>query len=307
MKNILDRLKKCNLCPHNCKADRFSDKLGFCQANEKFNIASICLHKGEEPIISGEKGICNVFFAHCNMQCIYCQNYEISENNTQNFVENDLANILIKITSTLEKTENVLSFVSPSHQILQMKIIIQNLHKTGIKPIIIYNSNAYDSLQEIKDLNGIVDVYLADFKYSDDILAKKLSKVENYSSKAIASIKEMFWQKGSSLLLNDENIAFSGLIIRHLILPNYIENSLKTLKILAEEISPKVCLSLMAQYCPTPKVINNPNLNRKLSENEYRKVIDSALKLGFSNIFVQDLKSSNNYLPNFLKEEPFKD
>ena len=299
----MDSLKKCNLCPHNCKVNRFSEKLGFCQTDANFNISAICQHKGEELIISGKKGICNLFFAHCNMQCIYCQNYEISDRKSQNKNENNLENILQKIISILEKSENVLGFVSPSHQIPQMKIIINELHQRNIKPIIVYNSNSYDNLSEIKKLNGIVDVYLADFKYSNDLLAKELSKVENYSQIALASIKEMYWQKGSAILLNDNDIAFCGLIVRHLVLPNYLENSLKALEILAEEISTNVSLSLMAQYFPTSKVKNHPNLNRKLTEKEYKKVVDYAIKLGFKNIFTQDINSSDNYLPSFFKED----
>jgi putative pyruvate formate lyase activating enzyme len=303
----LDLLSHCTLCPRECGADRLSGPLGYCKSDTGFNISSICVHKGEEPVISGKKGICNVFFPHCNLQCTYCQNHDISRNSGVVYTEQlSLDDVIRRICDTLEKTENIVGFVSPSHYIPQMTAIIQGLHKAGVRPVIVYNSNGYDKATTLRVLEGLIDVYLPDFKYMDSALAFEYSQARDYPEVATAAIKEMYRQKGATLIVNDEGIAESGLIIRHLVLPGATNQSIEVIKYIAEEISPKLHLSLMAQYFPTNRVADHPLLSRTITEAEYQKVTDAFYELGFSRGWVQDLESNESYRPNFCSRQPFE-
>lgn len=280
---------------------------GWCGLDDKIYISSICIHKGEEPPVSGPHGICNVFFAHCNLQCVYCQNYQISDNKfAADRYEMTLEAAVNKITAILDKGIPVLGFVSPSHQIPQMLSIIEELHKRSYEPTIVYNSNGYDKVETLKELEGIVDVYLPDLKYSDPVLSKELSDAPDYPDTALKAIKEMYRQKGSLLITNDSGYAESGLIIRHLILPGEVENSLAVLKTIAEDISPKINISLMSQYW-APKKFDREALNHKIKEGDYLRVIEEMNRLGLDNGWVQEFDSHNNYRPDFNKIHPFED
>jgi len=304
---LSDKLKHCTLCPRDCGIDRTKRDKGWCGLDDKIYISSICIHKGEEPPVSGPYGICNVFFAHCNLQCVYCQNFQISDNKfAADRYEMTLEAAVNKITAILDKGIPSLGFVSPSHQIPQMLFIIEELRKRSYKPIIVYNSNGYDKVETLKELEGIVDVYLPDFKYSDPVLSKELSDAPDYPDTALKAIKEMYRQKGSLLITNDSGYAESGLIIRHLILPGEVENSLAVLKTVAEEISPKINISLMSQYW-APKYFEREALNDKIKEADYLRVIDEMNRLGLDNGWVQEFDSHNNYRPDFNKIHPFED
>ncbi|HQO09081.1 MAG TPA: radical SAM protein [Clostridiales bacterium] len=304
---LSDRLKHCTLCPRNCGIDRTKGEKGWCGLDDKIYISSICIHKGEEPPVSGPHGICNVFFAHCNLQCVYCQNYQISDNKfAADRYEMTLEAAVNKIIDILDKGIQVLGFVSPSHQIPQMLSIIEELHKRSYKPTIVYNSNGYDRVETLKELESIVDVYLPDFKYSDPVLSKELSDAPDYPEIAYKAIKEMYRQKGSLLITNDSGYAESGLIIRHLILPGEVENSLAVLKTIAEEISPKINISLMSQYW-APKKFDREALNHKIKEADYLRVTEEMNRLGLDNGWVQEFDSHNNYRPDFNKIHPFED
>ncbi len=251
-KSEIEYLTNCTLCPRNCGVNRFSKKLGFCKGDASFRISSVCVHKGEEPVISGGKGICNIFFPHCNLQCVYCQNFEISRNETGILPDAiSLDELIRNICSVLDKTENIIGFVSPSHYIPQMLAIIRGIKETGRNPIIVYNTNGYDKVESLRLLEGIIDVYLPDFKYMDTILAHRYSQAGDYPEVASAAIKEMYRQKGSSLFLNDRGLAESGIILRHLVLPGAVNQSIEVLRYIAFEISPRLHISLMSQYYPT--------------------------------------------------------
>jgi len=304
---LSDNLKHCTLCPRDCGVDRTMGEKGWCGLDDKIYISSICIHKGEEPPVSGPHGICNVFFAHCNLQCVYCQNYQISDNKfAADRYEMTLEAAVNKITAILDKGIPVLGFVSPSHQIPQMLSIIEELHKRSYEPTIVYNSNGYDKVETLKELEGIVDVYLPDLKYSDPVLSKELSDAPDYPDTALKAIKEMYRQKGSLLITNDSGYAESGLIIRHLILPGEVENSLAVLKTIAEDISPKINISLMSQYW-APKKFDREALNHKIKEGDYLRVIEEMNRLGLDNGWVQEFDSHNNYRPDFNKIHPFED
>lgn len=304
---LSDRLKYCTLCPRNCGVDRTKGEKGYCGLDDKIYISSICIHKGEEPPVSGPHGICNVFFAHCNLQCVYCQNHQISDNKfAADRYEMTLETAVNKITAILDKGIPALGFVSPSHQIPQMLSIIEELRKRSYEPVIVYNSNGYDKVETLKELEGIVDVYLPDFKYSDPVLSKELSDAPDYPDTALKAIKEMYRQKGSLLITNDSGYAESGLIIRHLILPGEVDNSLAVLKTVAEDISPKINISLMSQYW-APKKFDREALNDKIKEADYLCVIEEMNRLGLDNGWVQEFDSHNNYRPDFNKIHPFED
>jgi putative pyruvate formate lyase activating enzyme len=294
-------------CPRECGANRLTGPLGYCKSNAGFNIASICIHKGEEPVISGKKGICNIFFPHCNLQCIFCQNHDISRNSgCVNADEMSLDDVIQKICELLEQTENIVGFVSPSHYIPQMIAIIQALNHAGKYPVIVYNTNGYDKVSTLKMLEGLIDVYLPDFKYMDTDLAFEYSQARDYPEMAVTALKEMYRQKGSTLIVNDKGIAESGIIIRHLILPGATDQSIKVLQCIAEEISPKMHISLMSQYYPTHLVATHPLLNLTITTAEYNKVVEAFHMLGFYRGWVQDMESHASFRPDFYNEQSFE-
>lgn len=300
-------LRSCTLCPRNCAADRFSSKLGYCKSGTGFEISSICIHKGEEPVISGQKGICNIFFPHCNLQCTFCQNHEISRNKGEIIARSYSFDKLIgKICDVLDETENIVGFVSPSHYVPQMMAIIRGLRSKGRNPVFVYNTNGYDKVETLQMLEGYIDIYLPDFKYMDAALAKEYSQATDYPEIAMTAIKEMYRQKGSTLIVNDNGIAESGIIIRHLVLPGGEDQSIDVLKFIADEISVKLHISLMAQYFPTQFVKDHPHLHRNLSIVEYTKVTQAFHKLGFYKGWVQELESHSTFRPNFSDDQPFE-
>ena len=299
-------LENCCLCPRNCGVNRFTDKNGYCQSGVGFHISSICLHKGEEPALSGVEGICNVFFSHCNLQCLYCQNHQISS--CENTVENILTldEVLEKITEFLKKGIHAVGFVSPSHMVSQVVQIVDGLRQRNYNPIFVWNSNAYDKPEILRKLENYIDVYLPDYKYVNSQIAKRYSDAENYPEVALSAIKEMYYQKGSKLFLNDDHQAEKGLIIRHLVLPGKSEESIEVLKTIAEEISTNVTISLMSQYYPTEKVLHVDGLCKNITESEYQKVVDALYELGFTNGWVQDYESESHYRPDFENNHPFE-
>jgi len=303
----MQSLEECKNCPRNCGVDRTNGSNGYCHCNDKPLISSIFLHKGEEPVISGTKGICNVFFAHCNLQCIYCQNHQISVNSTYDSTwQMSIEEATEKIMSYLNIGVKLLGFVSPSHQLHQMVQIIESVWAKGYKPIVVYNSNGYDSVESLMALEGLVDVYLPDFKYFDNLLGQRFSNVNNYFDVASKALKEMYRQKGSTILLDDDGLIESGVIIRHLVLPGCSNDSVNVLKYIANEISPNLRISLMSQYYPTEHVSTKSGLNRKISHSEYQKVVAKMEELGFDG-WVQELESSDHYKPDFLSHIPFID
>jgi putative pyruvate formate lyase activating enzyme len=303
----LEELRACSFCPRNCHADRFSLKRGYCKSGASFNVSSVCIHRGEEPVISGTDGICNIFFTNCNLQCIYCQNWQISRNRKErNSTEMSLEILIREITSILDTGINMIGFVSPSHMIPQMKVIINVLNSLGYNPVKVYNTNGYDRMETIKSLEGIIDVFLPDFKYMNSQISAGYSDASDYPEVASLALKEMYRQKGSVLHLSANGTAESGIIIRHLVLPGQVDNSRKVLRFIAEEISSKLHISLMSQYYPTPDVSCHPTLKRSLYQEEYNAIVDEMNNLGFANGWIQELDSRHNYRPDFQRKHPFE-
>jgi putative pyruvate formate lyase activating enzyme len=299
------RAHACEACPRECRADRAAGASGYCRSTEGFEIASICLHRGEEPVISGEHGICNVFFSHCNLQCMYCQNFQISRNDSPGR-RMSLEEAVSAIAGLLDEGASSVGFVSPSHMTAQVRSLVGGLHARGYRPTVVFNTNGYDKAGVIASLADIVDVYLPDFKYMDHSLALELSGAWNYPDVARAALREMFREKGPDLTLKEDGTAASGLIIRHLILPGHVENSKAVLRSIAEGLSPSVHLSLMSQYYPPPPVAAHPYLGRTITRTEYEEVLGELERLGFHRGWVQELESQESYRPDFLKPHPFE-
>lgn len=290
-------LSSCTLCPHMCKVNRNNGKIGRCKSTSNVKIALASLHHFEEPCISGKNGSGTVFFSNCNLKCVYCQNYEISQEGIGYEISiQELSNIFLKQQEN--GAENI-NLVTPTMYVPQIIEAIKIAKKNGLKLPIIYNSNGYENIETIKLLAGYIDVYLPDLKYFDNNLAKKYSGINSYFEYATKAIQEMYFQVG--LPKFDENgLIKKGIIIRHLVLPNHIDNSKKVLSWLKENMPKDVYISLMAQYFPTYKAKDIKDLNRKLTKEEFEEIKNHLDTLNIHNGYFQELgEHEEEYVPNF--------
>ncbi|MBQ8430964.1 MAG: radical SAM protein [Clostridia bacterium] len=288
---------KCFICPRNCNINRDTN-LGFCSSPSTIYIAKYMLHKWEEPLISGNqenKGSGAIFFSGCNLKCVYCQNYEISSKCVGKKVS---VEELTKIFKDLEKMGALnINLVSPTHYTNQ---IIKALKIYTPKIPVIWNSNGYEKEETIKQLKDYIDVYLVDFKYSNNELSTKLSKANNYVENCQKTILQMKENQPNDIIEN--GIIKKGVIIRHLVLPNYIENSFEVLDWIKTNLGTNQIISIMSQYTPCYLAKDFPEINRNLKPIEYKRVINHFLKLGFANGFCQELSSaSSSFTPDFSK------
>lgn len=300
-------LSSCVCCPRQCRVNRLTGEMGYCRTAGLYAIGSVCLHKGEEPVIGGEHGVCNVFFTRCSLQCCYCQNHQISRN-TAPEIEYllTLQQVVQKVETILDQGAPALGLVSPSHVIPQIQALILALREKGRFPVTVYNTHAYDRVESLQCLSSLIQVFLPDLKYMDEDLARRLSHAPHYPEIATAAIREMVRQKGIHLELNARGEVQQGVIVRHLVLPGQVENSKKVLRFLAREISPDITISLMAQYAPTPLVAGTEDLSRGVTKAEYDEVLDEMDYLGMENGWIQELSSKDNYQPDFEKSHPFE-
>jgi putative pyruvate formate lyase activating enzyme len=307
--NILntEMFRHCTLCPHKCGVNRYEGAGGKCRTDAGLNISSICIHRGEEPSISGLKGIVNIFFSGCNLRCSFCQNHEISRMGCgPSSFPDDPEIILDRIESLITTGIRGIGFVSPSHVVPHVINIIIGLRSRGIQLTTVYNTNSYDKVETLKSLDGLIDVYLPDYKYVTPELALEYSGTSDYPSVAIRAVKEMYYQKGSVLLTDEEGVAENGILLRHLVLPGHASESKKVLRTIAEEISTGIHISLMSQYHPTDQVRYHPVIGRSLYRKEYEEVAEEMERLGFRNGYFQDMESNKSYKPDFSNEHPFE-
>lgn len=297
---MIKELDKCTICPHKCGINRNEGQIGRCKASEKIKIALYSTHNFEEPCISGENGSGTVFFSNCNLNCVYCQNYEISQQGKgKEITIEELAQIFLEQQS--KNVENI-NLVTPTSYTFQIIEAIKIARENGLKIPIVYNTNGYETVETIRKLDGYVDIYLPDLKYAENEKAYKYSKIENYFEIATNAIKEMVRQAGKPEF--DENgIMKKGVMIRHLVLPENMENSKKVLKWINDNLKNYVYISVMAQYFPTYKAKYDEKykeLNRKLTENEWKQIEDYIDFLGFENGFVQELgEHEEEYVPKW--------
>lgn len=289
-------LEKCAICPHNCGINRLNNQIGRCKSKDTVKVALYSTHNFEEPCISGKKGSGTVFFSNCNMNCVFCQNYEISQQGKGKEISiEELADIFIK---QQEKDVENINLVTPTSYVPQIIEAIKIAHKNGLKLPIVYNTNGYEKVETLKMLEGYVDIYLPDFKYSDDDLGKRLSKVDNYFEIVTEALKEMYRQTGKAVF-NGEGIMQKGMIIRHLVLPNHILNSRRVLKWINENMH-DVYVSVMAQYFPTYKAKEIDDINRKLTKEEYEQIENYLYRLDLENGYIQELgEHEEEYVPHW--------
>lgn len=305
---LWERLTSCDICPRECGINRFEESAGYCHASSLPSVSSFCAHHGEEPVLSGSFGSGTIFFAGCNMRCVYCQNHQISQNPKKQKANEISVEGLADIMLTLQNKSvcHNINLVSPSHFAPQiLKALLIAIPK-GLKIPLVYNTNSYDSLKTLTLLDGVIDIYLADLKYSSNKYAMEFSDAPAYAEASRNAIKEMSHQVGT-LKIDNEEIAQKGLLVRHLVLPNGYAGSKKSLKWLASEIGSGNYVSLMSQYHPCHKAQKHPKLNREITEPEYAEAVLAMEEAGLENGWKQDTASSNNYLPDFEnRETPFK-
>ncbi|WP_157147904.1 radical SAM protein [Brachyspira pilosicoli] len=296
----------CICCGHLCKTDRNNNKIGRCKIFEDtshIKVASHTLHFGEEPMLVGNNGSGTVFFSNCNLSCVFCQNHQISSEGIGEIIDLDkLASYFLDLE---REGANNINLVSATHVIYPVLKALKIALLNGLNLPIVYNTNGYDTNELLDCLNGIIDIYLPDLKYFNNEKAIKYSRAENYFDVAINAITIMKNQVGD-LIVDENDIAKSGIIIRHLVLPNNESDSYDILIELKERGFLNSYISLMSQYSPEFMAKDYDNINRKLYVKEYNEVLNFALDLGFENILGQEMESSDNYLPDFRKDKPFE-
>jgi putative pyruvate formate lyase activating enzyme len=320
----LDRmLESCTVCPWDCHVNRLRDETKVCVAGYLPIVSSYAPHFGEEPALSGTllgaeaRGAGNIFLGHCNLRCVYCQNWQISQdfrtqrpNNETSFER--LAEMMLELQ---DRGCHNIGFVSPTHFAPQIVRAVAIAARLGLRLPLVYNTNAYDSVEVLRLLDGVFDVYLPDLKYSDEAAAHEYSKIPHYVESARAAIKEMYRQLGDEAGYDERGLLRRGLVIRLLVLPNDMAGIRETLEWIREELSPRVTISLMSQYYVTHKVESKgdelfPLLNRRIRPREFDRVLEWAEELGFENGWIQPLdeEAADYYRPDFRNREmPFRD
>lgn len=296
-KNIL---KDCILCPRNCHTDRTKGKRGYCGVSDEVIVARATLHMWEEPCISGEEGSGTVFFSGCAMGCVYCQNYSIAKGLTGKSITIErLSDIFIELQN---KGANNINLVTPSHYVPQIIEALDKAKNKGLLLPIVYNTSGYEKVETIKELESYVDIYLPDFKYFNSDIGKRYSNCPDYFSYASATVEEMVRQKPNPVF-DERGMMKKGVIVRHLMLPGYLEDSKSIIKYLYKTFNNYIYISVMNQYTPLKNVSAYPEINRKIAENEYDELVDYAISLGVENGFIQEGETaSESFIPDFSNE-----
>jgi putative pyruvate formate lyase activating enzyme len=298
-----ERLASCDICPRECRVNRLEDERGFCHSGLLPAVSSVGAHHGEEPVLSGRRGSGTVFLGNCNMRCVYCQNHQISQDyKTQRRYE---VGTLVLARNMLYLQDELgchnINLVTPSHFVPQLVRAVLEAVPLGLKLPLVYNTSSYDSVATLRELDGIISIYLADLRYASNKWGRRFSKAPDYVARARDAISEMHRQVGN-LVVDEENIAQKGLIVRHLILPNGIAGSRDSLGWLVREVSPRVAVSLMSQYFPAHRAPRIPLLSRTITTEEYDEVGKLVEELGIENGWMQAMDASKSYRPDFSGE-----
>lgn len=293
-------LKDCVLCPRECHVDRTAGKKGYCRSTDELVVARAALHMWEEPCISGEEGSGTVFFSGCSLGCVYCQNSSIAKGLAGKRITTErLAEIFLELQ---DKGANNINLVTPDHFVPHIKNALNISHKNGLTLPIVYNCSGYEKAETLRLLEGYIDVYLPDFKYMSAEPAEKYSNCRNYFSVASKAIGEMVRQAGKPIF-DDRGIMQKGVIVRHLTLPGYFEDSKRIIKYLHETYGDSIYISIMNQYTPVIKNMIFPELNRKITEEEYDELVDYAIEIGVENGFIQEGETAfESFIPEFNGE-----
>ena len=288
---------QCNICPRRCGADRENGSLGFCGASNKIRIARAALHFWEEPCLSGKNGAGTVFFSHCNMKCVYCQNYRISTRGAGHEVSiGELAEIFLDLQS---QGANNIDLVTPTHYALDIAEAVKKAKDSGLHIPVLYNCGGYESVETLKRLEGLIDIYMPDMKYYRDKYAVKYSSAPKYFETACAALEEMYRQTGA-FVLDENGIMQSGVIVRHMMLPGLMLDTKKIMDYLFDTYGNNIYISLMSQYTPLKNVERFPELNRKIDMKKYNSIVDYCMNRGMENVFIQEGSAAKeSFIPCF--------
>ncbi len=293
-----DKTNNCTLCPRDCGTDRSSGNRGYCGESNTVRIARAALHFWEEPVISGTGGSGTVFFTGCNLKCIFCQNASIAANEVGKAVSMEaLSEIYLKLQA--EGAHNI-NLVTPAHFVPQVAEAIGYAKKSGLSIPVVYNTSSYERVETLNLLEGLVDIYLPDFKYMDKRLAKDYSNAEDYPEIAKAAVAEMYRQVGKPVFEEESGLMQKGVIVRHLLMPGAVGNAKAVIDEVYDTYGDSVFISLMNQYTPMREFAKYPELNRKVTKREYEKLIQYALDKGVANAFIQEGETAKeSFIPAF--------
>lgn len=281
VKTLKQMLSNCVLCPHRCRVNRLGGQRGYCKTLDRAVVSSAHPHFGEEDVLVGEKGSGTIFFSHCNLRCVFCQNYQISYcGEGEEVSSGELARIMLGLQ---KRGCHNINLVSPSHIVPQVVEAILIAAQQGLNIPVVYNTGGYDLVDTLKYLEGIVDIYMPDIKFADDRAGQRYLGVKNYSSMAKAAVKEMYRQAGD-LKMDERNIAYRGLLVRHLVLPNNLAGTEDIIEFIAREISMNTYINIMPQYFPAHRAYRYEELGRGVTREEFRRALECARKAGLNNI-----------------------
>lgn len=285
--SLLERLSACDLCPHECGIDRIAEEIGQCGMTDTLTTASYNLHYGEEPPLSGTNGSGTIFLSGCSLACLYCQNYPISQQKVGSVMT--IENMAAKMLDLQGRGAHNINFVTPDHFIGHIVKAIGLAVADGLNIPIVSNSSGWQKLEMVRRLEGIIDIFLVDMRYSNDEIARNCSGALRYKEVNRAAVKEMFRQVGN-LTFDGAGIARQGVLIRHLVLPGGRSGSAEIFKFLAEELSPEIYVSLMSQYFPAYKAVDHPDLGRRIKRTEFDKAVDLFYNAGLKNGYIQRME-----------------
>jgi len=297
MNSLHALMSNCTLCPRNCGVDRAAGKLGYCGMPAEIIAARAALHMWEEPCLVGENGSGTVFFSGCNLKCTFCQNHDIAVGHTGKPITlHRLSEIFLDLQ---EKGAANINLVTPSHYIPQIRLALQNAKEQGLTLPIVYNTGAYEKPESLQMLEGLIDIYLPDFKYFSSELSTRYSFASDYFEQARKSLAEMYRQTGPCVF-DKQGLLKRGIIVRHLLLPGQTKDTKKVLHYLHDTYGNNIWISIMNQYTPLAHVAHIPELNRTISANEYDRVVDYAIRLGIENAFIQEGETAQeSFIPPF--------
>ena len=291
---------KCDLCPRKCLVDRKKGEKGICGQTENLKVARAALHFWEEPCISGDAGSGAVFFSGCPLHCVFCQNENIANGTVGKEISLErLVDIFLELQ---EKKANNINLVTPGHFVPQIVKALDQARREGLTLPVVYNTSSYETVDTIKMLEGYVDIYLPDFKYMSPVLSKKYSHAPDYAQVAKAAIAEMVRQTGKAVFVNgdEDNLILRGTIVRHLTLPGCMEDSMQILKYLHDTYGDMIYISIMNQFTPLSNLEKYPELNRKITDEEYEALVDYAIEIGIENGFIQEGDAAEeSFIPAF--------